>query len=325
MNNYLITGASGMIAGGFIQKIVSEHQYVGLILLTRDKIHTTYRYQKLLEASHAPIKIISDLSELTDNEATSVTAVINLAGAPISTGLVNTVKFKELYESRVTYTNNLVKNLKERNITPQVFISASSMAVYSETSAPITETTPPEQNKSKLAKLCDEWEKAALNAHSELNSRVVIMRLGNVTDLSGGMLMRLLPVFQKGYIPLLGNGEQIIPWITLFDTARVISHLIRKNGIEGPVHVCTDERIAQFELFKTLAAVTGMKTAKSLRVPKFLVKAAQKDAAQAVLNSIPSVPEKLNGSGFTFRYKTAADYVRAIRETMEITSDIQNS
>ena len=143
-----------MIAGGFIQKIVSEHQYVGLILLTRDKIHTTYRYQKLLEASHAPIKIISDLSELTDNEATSVTAVINLAGAPISTGLVNTVKFKELYESRVTYTNNLVKNLKERNITPQVFISASSMAVYSETSAPFTETTPPEQNKSKLAKLC---------------------------------------------------------------------------------------------------------------------------------------------------------------------------
>ena len=89
--------------------------------------------------------------------------------------------------------------------------------------------------------------------------------------------------------------------------------------------MCTDERIAQFELFKTLAAVTGMKTAKSLRVPKFLVKAAQKDAAQAVLNSIPSVPEKLNGSGFTFRYKTAADYVRAVRETMEITSDLQNS
>ena len=125
MNYYLLTGASGMIAGGFIQKIVSEHQYVGLILLTRDKIHTTYRYQKLLDASHTPIKIISDLSDMTDEEASSVTAVINLAGAPVSnSSFVNTAKYKDLYESRVTYTDNLIKKLKERNIRPEVFISS---------------------------------------------------------------------------------------------------------------------------------------------------------------------------------------------------------
>ena len=306
-----------MIAGGFIQKTVSEHQYIGLILLTRDREHTTFRYQKLLDASHTPIKIITELTERTAEEASSITAVINLAGSPISSGgLVNTSKFKDIHDSRICFNEKLISDLKEKNVRPEVFISASAMAINSDHKTPFTEDEAENTAGNKVAELCQEWEKTALKAQDELGARVVTMRLGNVVDVTGGMLLRILPFLQKGYIPSFGDGEQIIPWITLYDVTRVISHLIKHKNVSGPVHVCTSNHTGQMNMFKELAAITENTTFRLLRLPVFLVKFSQKEAAYSLITSVPALPSKLEKSGFRFRYNSISEYVKTVKQLM---------
>ena len=72
-------------------------------------------------------------------------------------------------------------------------------------------------------------------------------------------------------------------------------------------------------MFKTLTVITGLKKAKSIKLPKFAVKLAQKGAASAVLNSTPATPDKLKDSGFSFRYTTVAEYAKAVWDTLELT------
>jgi NAD dependent epimerase/dehydratase family enzyme len=83
---------------------------------------------------------------------------------------------------------------------PQVFISSSAVGYYGASqSASFTEDSAP--GSDYLAGICKEWEAAAQKAAGA--TRVVVVRTGIVLARDGGVLARMLPIFE------LFAGEQV--------------------------------------------------------------------------------------------------------------------
>ncbi len=231
--------------------------------------------------------------------------VINLAGAPVSRKWTPAYK-KEIMESRIRTTTRIVEAINRRENRLKVFISASAIGIYDSTGE---HTEASEQfADSFLARVCQEWEKAAMQATA--TDRRVILRIGVVLGKNGGALAKLERPFRMGFGGRLGSGEQSFSYIHLHDLLEAVLFSIENENLEGVVNAVSPHPSYNWEFTEKLGKIFGQPA--FFMVPAFALKVALGEGAQVLLEGQKVLPEKLLKSGFVFRFPTIQNALRDI-------------
>ncbi len=238
-------------------------------------------------------------------------AIIHLAGENLATGMWTSSKKTRILESRKKGTEFFVSLLKQLKSPPKVFLSASAIGYYGSSSFPVTEES--NAGAGFLSKVCCLWEEASKSLES-FAIRTVHARLGIVISVHGGMLKKILPIFQLGLGGKIGDGKQMISWISLEDVMDSFYHILTKDIVKGPVNIVSPFPVSQETFAKTLAKVLSKPCFFS--IPRFLFLGEK--AKELILSSIEVRPLRLEETGYAFLFPKLEDaFQSTIKEEKE--------
>ena len=243
----------------------------------------------------AGVQGVAELVELDDQP---LDAVVNLAGAPIADRPWTAARRQELWDSRVTLTEQLVDWLARRAQRPAVLVSGSATGWYGDGGEQRLDETSPPADQGFAARLCGAWEDAACRAEA-LGVRVVRVRTAPVLAREGGMLPRLLPLFRLGLGGPQGNGRQWMPWIHLHDEIALIDFLVSHPDARGPYNACAPQAVRNRDFAHALGRALHRPT--PLRVPAFALKGLG-ELSSLLLGGQHLTPRRLQEHGFAFRF-----------------------
>lgn len=287
--NILITGATGFI-GRALCRVLGGLEGHTITALSR----TPAGAHELLGAD---VAVFCDVRELLKSRPDAAfDAIINLAGAPIGAHRWTPAYKRELIDSRVKVTQDIVWLCSRLAEAPRIVISGSAMGFYGDQQHKVvTEATPPHDDFSH--RLCQSWETAAAPLE-KMGIRLVLLRLGLVLDSSGGMLKAMLPAFRVGLGARVGNGRNMMPWVLLDDVVRAIGYILTESDVSGPVNMSAPTPVSQRDF---MAAVgNAVRRPVWLRVPEIAVWAALGERASLMTTSVDMRPDKLSRCGFAF-------------------------
>lgn len=224
-------------------------------------------------------------------------AVINLAGA--STGkLPWTPQYKrEILRSRVDGTRTIAEAIRRSQAPPAVFLSGSAVGFFGSRPGELL-TDSSEKGTGFLSDVVDAWEKAARLTPS--TTRLVIFRTGIVVG-EGGAFTPLNLLTRFGLGSRLGSGDQYWPWISLYDEAAAIIHLLRST-FSGVVSLVGPTPATAETVTKTLAQ--SLRKPHWLAVPSFALQILGDAGKDLILVDENVQPSTLLGTGFTFSHST---------------------
>ena len=226
--------------------------------------------------------------------------IINLAGASIFKRWTQKTK-KEILESRVLTTRNLVAALSGAGSRGAVLISTSAIGYYGfHGDEELQEESPP--GDDFLAHVAREWESAALEAE-RFGVRVCCCRFGIVLGRNGGALAQMLPMFRKGLGSPLGSGNQWVSWIHEQDLVRIYLFLMDQPEASGPVNCTAPHPVTNREMTRLIGEVLGKPTFMP-SVPGFMVKMLMGEFGSVLLAGQRVLPRKLTEWGFQFQFPT---------------------
>lgn len=245
-------------------------------------------------------KIDKDLLEGLD-------AVVHLAGEPIFGLRWSEEKKKRILESRERGTEFLATTLAGLSRKPEVLVSSSAVGIYGDRgTAVLTEKSPP--GKGFLAKVCKRWEAAVAPAR-KAGIRVATLRTGMVLSPAGGALGTMLLPFKLGLGGRLGSGKQYVSWIDLDDEVGLIYHILRTQGLDGPVNAVAPHCVPNSTFTSTLGRVLGRPTL--IPVPSLVVKSLFGEMGKTLLlDGARVIPEKASESGYHFQYPSLEESLR---------------
>lgn len=260
---------------------------------------------ELLAVSRSPDRAREVLPEGTEVRAkvadfidVSPEAVVNLAGEPIAEGRWTDGKKREIVESRVEITREIVDLCNRADTPPKVLVSGSAMGWYGDQGdRQVTEDTPP--NHEFAHELCDRWETEARKAETH-GVRVAIARIGLVLDQGGGMLSRVMTPFKLGVGGRLGNGKQYMPWIHRNDMVRILIFLLGRDKLSGPFNASAPNPVTNAEFTQQLANVLNRPAV--LPAPALALKIAFGEMSRLLLTGSKMLPRRLLDAGFEFEY-----------------------
>ncbi|AZU62241.1 TIGR01777 family oxidoreductase [Neobacillus mesonae] len=286
----VIAGGSGFIGRKLTQFLLNKgHE---LVILTRKTKHSSGKvmYVKWLEEGAEP-----------ELEIKTANAFINLAGVSINDGRWTKKHQKQIYESRMEATDELLRIIKALPEKPSVLINASAIGIYPASNhQKYTEKSPKIANDF-LGKTVSDWETKAKQVET-LSTRAVMMRFGVVLGNEGGALpLMALPykLFAGGTV---GSGNQWVSWVHVTDVVRAIAFAIENTKIAGPVNVTAPAPVRMKDFGKTIASV--LSRPHWLPVPTVAMKLALGQKSALVLEGQHVVPEVLLKQGFEFQYPT---------------------
>ena len=222
--------------------------------------------------------------------------LINLTGENISSGRWNKAKKERILMSRLCTTKTLTKTLKQLQNPPKVWLNASAIGFYGDRAEKLL-TEENECGQGFLADVCRKWEAAAKTNHS---TRLVYLRTGVVLGNDGGILKRLWLPFKLGLGGMMGSGKQYMSWIAIQDFIHAIDYLIQ-HDISGAVNMTAPNPVTNFTFTKTLGKRWNRPT--FLSIPTFLLRLVFGEMADEMfLNSTRAIPQKLQESGYVFKY-----------------------
>lgn len=284
----LVTGITGLIGSALGEHLRKKgHDVAGLV---RNKSR----------ADQSTCFHWDPLSGFLDPEALSqVDGIIHLAGENIAKGRWTQHRKDLLVRSRVESTRLLAGRIQSMDHPPKFMINASAVGIYGSCGDQVVdEKTPPA--KDFLGQLGVAWEQALFDLDPK-KTRTIALRFGLVLSTHGGALQAMLPSFKWGAGAVLGSGRQFVPWITLDDTLRAISHCMDRPDVKGPVN-CVTPAPVQFQTFaRTLGRV--LRRPVWMRIPPILVRTIFGEMGTAtLLSSCRAHPKKLLDTGFEFHH-----------------------
>lgn len=289
----LVSGASGMIGTELCTQLREDGH----------DVHTLVRRQPRSDHEHnwAPTARILD-SHLID----STDAVINLSGAPLGRLPWTAGYKKELLASRVHTTRALAEAMNMAVTPPEVFLNASAVGFYGDRPGErLTEQSG--KGTGFLSDLVESWEQAAQIRPAK--TRLATFRTGIVVG-PGGAMSPLMALTRFGLGARLATGGDIWPWISLYDEAAAIRHLLTSTlsgvvNLVGP-NPATSERMTRY-------LATSMHRWHILTVPEWAIRLAMQDAGPDLLLSSQRVsPSRLQEDGFVFRDETVEHAIDAL-------------
>ena len=292
----LITGASGYIGTALSEALVKRGDEV-IAWVHRNAVST------------AGVKSVRNLSEID----APVDAVVNLAGAPIADARWSEARKVLLLSSRLQPTNALVEWMGRQEQPPSTLISGSAIGFYGACTADAEVAEESEPRCSDFsAKLCQQWEAAALKAEA-LGTRVCLIRTGIVLGKGGALAKMRLPFLLGGGGPI-GSGQQWMPWIHLDDEVRAILHLLDTSDLSGAFNLTAPQPATNREFVKAYAA--SLKRPAIFPMPEFAVKLMLGSEASVLLTEgLRVVPARLQESGFQFSYPALAGALAAVAKS----------
>jgi uncharacterized protein len=284
----LITGATGFVGRSLVQHLLHKgHTIIGIGRSSSGLPinNSNWRYiQADTTQSGAWLKEIPDAD-----------VIINLAGQSIFKRWTKSYK-KQLFDSRILTTRNIVNNLPEDK--PVTLLNASAIGIYGpQGNTHITEDNP--IGTGFLAELGQAWEAEAFKAQAK-TTRVVAMRFGIVLGAGGGALEQMLPPFKYFIGGPMGNGKQWFSWIHIEDLCHAVFSLIEQKHIKGPVNLCAPNPIQN----KTLAKAIGhaLNRPAFFKTPVWLLRLALGEFGSVLLESQRVLPQRLIDADFQFQY-----------------------
>jgi uncharacterized protein len=234
------------------------------------------------------------------HELAEATGVINLAGASIGRWRWTGARKREIVRSRVDTTRALVEafgRLRPEQ-RPGVLVNSSGID-YAGDSGDDVVTEHVRPGDSFLARVCVEWEAAALGAEA-LGVRVVAIRTPLVIG-RGALALRLLalPFRLFGGGPL-GDGRQWFPWAHLEDTVGAYRRALEDERLRGAVNLVAPDLLRQRDAARELGAV--LRRPSWLPAPRPALRALLGEQADLLLHGQRAVPAKLTDVGFRFAH-----------------------
>jgi len=226
-------------------------------------------------------------------------AFVNLAGASINAGRWSDKQKKEIYDSRISATNEVLRILRTLEKKPKVLVNASAVGIYPASESVTYTEASTEVGNDFLAKTVLDWERLAEQA-KELGIRVAYGRFGIILGKDDGALpLMALPykLFGGGTV---GSGKQWLSWIHIHDVARAIQFSIETKNFEGPFNVTSPPSRRLKEFGKEIAKALGRPP--WVPVPSFALKTALGEKSKLVLEGQRVLPVVLQKHGFEFTF-----------------------
>jgi uncharacterized protein (TIGR01777 family) len=289
----LIAGASGMI-GTELQRQLRADGHTVLTLVRRAPRSET-------EFAWSPGSRVLDFRVFEQADA-----VVNLSGASIARLPWTRGYKKQILESRVRATRALAEGMAMASTPPRVFLSGSAVGFYGDRPA-VRLTEDASKGEGFLSDVVAAWEEAAGLAPEA--TRTVLLRTGLVVGRGGAMTpLRLLTAV--GAAARIGSGGQHWPWISLYDEAAAIRHLLTST-LRGPVNLAGPTPATSDRVTRALAA--AMHRWHLLRLPEGVISTLMGDAGrELLLASQKQVPAKLLADGFRFRHETVEQAIEEL-------------
>lgn len=273
-----ISGGTGFVGSALAKELQKEHD---IVLIKRDD----FKQNRLLE-------IIKNCD-----------GVINLAGAPISKKWTKEYK-KKLLNSRIETTKALVEAMKITK--PQIFISTSAIGIYKNGYRGGEENAI--YNDGFLGTLAKTWEEEALKA-TKGNIKTTIFRFGVILGKNGGALKQMEIPFKLGLGGSIGNGENIMSWVSLEDVICAIKFAL--SGHTNGIYNLTSPNPISNKNFSIILADTFNKPM-FLSVPIFILKLKFGEGSVVMTDSLEIYPNKLLNENFVFKYPNLKECLNSI-------------
>ncbi len=294
----LLTGCTGFIGRELIPLLIKEgHSLTVISRQSKGKLKAIANDQSINVIQMNPAKSSSWDKEEIQNSLKNCEGIINLAGEPIAEKRWTNDHCKEITNSRIKTTKNLIKNLRNLRKPPKVLINASAIGFYG--SHPQTEFNEEDsQGDDFLASLCKEWESIAKNKPRA--TRLLIVRIGIVLAKDGGALGKMLPIFRAGLGGPIGDGKQWMSWIHRTDLCNLINESVKNSAWSGVVNGVAPNPVRMNEFSNSLGQALGRPSL--LSVPGPILKLILGDGARVVLEGQNVQPQRLNKLKFKFSF-----------------------
>lgn len=283
----LVSGASGLIGAS----VVAELTFGG---------HEVYSLGRSTSSDPRTVKWDPDNRIGTLKAISSLDAVVHLSGESLANKRWTRQQKKKIVDSRLIGTDLLIEMVKEADLKPETFISASAIGIYgNRNSETLTETSPP--GSGFLASLVADWEQRAERA-KVIAKRVVFLRTGIVLSNYGGALAKQLPLFKYGLGASMGRGNQYMSWIHLEDEVRAIIFALTNTDISGPVNLVSPDPVTNLEFSKKVATALGKPLL--FKAPALILELAlgKEFAEEMLLSSQRVTPTILQNAGFEYQF-----------------------
>ncbi|MFJ7726742.1 TIGR01777 family oxidoreductase [Neobacillus sp. NPDC097160] len=286
----VIAGGSGFIGQKLTDILLGEgHQ---IVILTRKVKQPSgdVSYVKWLEDGVLPEK-----------EIKYADVFINLAGVSINDGRWNADHQKQIYDSRMKATDELVRVIEALPENPSILINASAIGIYPASMNAVYTEDSLETADDFLGKTVHDWENKAKKVETH-SIRAVFMRFGVVLGNEGGALPLMALPYKFFAGGTVGSGEQWVSWVHVEDVVRAISFSIENDKLRGPVNVTAPSPVKMKDFGKTIGSV--LRRPHWLPVPSFAMKMVLGQKSALVLEGQHVVPKVLKEEGFEFQFPT---------------------
>ena len=296
--NVLISGGSGFIGSQLTDLLIAKGYSVSILSRSEKQNKEDLFYYKWNVA----------------NQTIDATAVLNadyiihLAGENIAEKRWTLKRKTEIIDSREKSTQLLYSILKKNNKKLEAFISASAVGIYGAVNGEeICSENSPYANDF-LGNTCQKWEDS-VRFIENLNIRTVKIRTGLVLGKNDGFLKKLIPLFKMRLGSALGSGKQYMPWIHVDDLCNIYFQAIVNSNIAGAYNAAVADNTTNTVFSKTMARIFGYSIWLP-NVPAFLLRAVMGEMAVIVLTGRRVSADKIEQTGFQFKYKNLEDALR---------------
>ena len=276
MARFAVAGATGLVG-------------TRLVSLLRERGHQVQRLVRRNPSEPGDL-LWSPGSTANSRQLEGFDGVANLAGSSIASGVWTRNGRREVLESRIRTTLDLVEAARRARL--PVFVNASAVGIFGDRGEePLDETSLP--GSGFLASVCSRWEEAAEVGDGTRSARI---RLATVLSPAGGALGPLRRVFRLGLGGSIGGGRQWFPWISLDDAAAVFARALEDSTISGPIVACSPRTVRQGEFASILGRSLGRPA--MVPLPAFVLRALPGRIHELLLGSQRCRPARLESIGF---------------------------
>ncbi|SDN38402.1 TIGR01777 family oxidoreductase [Bacillus sp. OK048] len=286
----VIAGGSGFIGQKLMDLLLNAGHSI-VILTRKEKTSSTkVQYVQWLAEGASP-----------ENEIKNADAFINLAGVSINDGRWSKSHQKQIYDSRMSATDELLRIISLLPEKPTVFINASAIGIYPASVQRVYTEKSSETADDFLGKTVRDWENKAkqVEAHS---IRSVLMRFGVVLGNEGGALPLMALPYKLFVGGKVGRGDQWVSWVHVTDVVRSILFAIENNHVSGPVNVTSPTPLQMNDFGRTIGSV--LHRPHWFPVPSFVMKMVLGQKSALVLEGQQVLPQVLMEEGFEFTFPT---------------------